>query len=113
MTAQDIKHALQVARSAYDHEAAIVRTELRKPSPERAASQAQLERVGDIVNMLQCMLYEATKPDQPVARTPLSDEQIESAFKAAGGRWADNSHWVIEDADLHPFVRGITQEKQG
>lgn len=50
---------------------------------------------------------------QPVARTPLSDEQIEDAFIAAGGRWVDNSHWVIEDADLHPFVRGITQEKQG
>ena len=46
-------------------------------------------------------------------RAPLTDEQIEAAFKAAGGRWADDSYWLIEDADLHPFVRSITQEKQG
>lgn len=48
----------------------------------------------------------------PVAqRVALTDEQIEAAFKAAGGRWADSSYWLIEDADLHPFVRGITQEQ--
>jgi hypothetical protein len=37
----------------------------------------------------------------------LTDEEIEAAAKAAGGRWQDGSYWVFEDADLHPFVRGL------
>ena len=35
-----------------------------------------------------------------------TDEQIEATFKMCGGRW-NGDHWVIEDADLHPFVRAI------
>jgi hypothetical protein len=38
---------------------------------------------------------------------PLTDEQIEEKFKTALGRWEDGSYWAIEDADLHPFVRGL------
>lgn len=37
----------------------------------------------------------------------LTDEDIEDRLIAAGGRWQDGSYWIIEDADLHPFVRGI------
>lgn len=33
-----------------------------------------------------------------------TDAWIESAFRYCGGRW-DGSRWIIEDADLHPFVR--------
>lgn len=41
------------------------------------------------------------------AQTPvLTDEQIEAALQKAGGRWSGD-YWVIEDADLHPFVRGV------
>jgi len=57
------------------------------------------------------LLY--TSP-QPAQRKPLTyeqiktrtDEQIEATFKICGGRW-NGDHWVIEDADLHPFVRTI------
>ena len=37
---------------------------------------------------------------------PRTDAQIEATFKKCGGRW-NGDHWVIEDADLHPFVRTI------
>ena len=49
----------------------------------------------------------------PPQRKPLTDEiktrtdeQIEATFKRCGGRW-NGDYWVIEDADLHPFVRTI------
>ena len=35
----------------------------------------------------------------------LTDAAIEQLLTSCGGRWEDGSHWVIEDADLHPFVR--------
>lgn len=46
-------------------------------------------------------------------RVPLSDAQIEDAFIEAGGRKSSQQFWLIKDADLHKFVCGITQEKQG
>jgi hypothetical protein len=50
----------------------------------------------------------------PPKREPLRDEdiktrtdaQIEATFKRCGGKW-NGDQWVIEDADLHPFVRTI------
>lgn len=39
-------------------------------------------------------------------RKALADDEIESVFKAHGGRWTGDA-WVIEDADLHPFVRSL------
>ena len=38
-------------------------------------------------------------------RQPLSDEQIEVIATSSGARWRDDSHWIIEDADLHPMAR--------
>ena len=34
----------------------------------------------------------------------MTDEEIEEMFKRYHGRW-DGDHWIIEDADLFPFVR--------
>lgn len=42
---------------------------------------------------------------QPQAE-PMSDQQIEAVFQKHGARW-NGSHWIMEDADLHPFVRSI------
>ncbi len=58
-------------------------------------------------------LAPAPQPASALAavREPLSGEQIDAAFIAAGGRWNGN-FWVIEDADFHPFVRGITAQAQ-
>jgi hypothetical protein len=42
----------------------------------------------------------------PPKRKPLTDEEIEAKFKKCGGKW-DGDQWMIEDADLHPFVRSI------
>jgi hypothetical protein len=53
------------------------------------------------------MQQAAAQPQQSAEVRGLTDSEIEAAFKAAGGRW-DGDRWVIEDADLHPFVRGIT-----
>lgn len=50
----------------------------------------------------------ATPASDTRTKSDMSDAQIEEGFKAAGGRW-DGSHWVIEDADLHPFVRSFAQ----
>lgn len=36
-----------------------------------------------------------------------TDAEIEADFIASGGRWADESYWQIEDADLHPFARRL------
>ena len=36
----------------------------------------------------------------------LTDKEIEQAVTKAGGGW-DGDHWKFEDADLHPFVRGL------
>lgn len=41
----------------------------------------------------------------------LTDEGIEAMFRASGGRWGGD-YWVIEDADLHPFVRAIASLSQ-
>ena len=43
---------------------------------------------------------------------PLTDSQIEQAVLHAGGRW-NGDWWIFEDADLHPFVRGIAAISQG
>lgn len=40
------------------------------------------------------------------ASVSLTDEQIEASFLKCGGRWSGDA-WVIEDADLHPFVRAL------
>jgi hypothetical protein len=37
---------------------------------------------------------------------PISDDEIERRLQAAGGRW-NGDYWIIEDADLHPFVRAM------
>jgi hypothetical protein len=42
----------------------------------------------------------------PPQRKPLTDEEIEATFTKCGGKW-NGDQWVIEDADLHPFVRTI------
>jgi hypothetical protein len=47
-----------------------------------------------------------TTPYVPTGRQPVTDEQIEAKFKQCGGKW-NGDQWVIEDADLHPFVRSI------
>ena len=36
----------------------------------------------------------------------VTDAEIEALFGKCGGRWSGDQ-WVIEDADLHPFVRTI------
>ena len=36
----------------------------------------------------------------------MTDLEIEQAVTKAGGGW-DGDHWKFEDADLHPFVRGL------
>jgi hypothetical protein len=36
----------------------------------------------------------------------MTDAEIDDAVFRAGGKW-DGDHWVIEDADLYPFVRTI------
>lgn len=50
-----------------------------------------------------------TTPSTPPAATegdlpPLSDADIEALFIERLGNW-DGNVWIIEDADLHPFVR--------
>lgn len=57
-----------------------------------------------LLRFVQAIAATPARPSE--AREPLSDEQIEDALRKAGGRW-NGDHWVIEDADLHPFVRGI------
>lgn len=44
-----------------------------------------------------------TKVAEPVVMT---DQDIDNAVHKAGGRW-DGDAWVIEDADLYPFVRSL------
>jgi hypothetical protein len=46
------------------------------------------------------------KHTTPPQRKPLTDEEIEATFTKCGGKW-NGGQWVIEDADLHPFVRTI------
>lgn len=52
---------------------------------------------------------EAAGTQEPMATSQVpgfTDEQIEDEFAKAGGRWTGD-HWIIEDADLHPYVRKI------
>lgn len=48
----------------------------------------------------------------PAPAQQLSDEQIEALLQRCGGKW-NGDYWVIEDADLHPFVRAAMQQKGG
>lgn len=47
------------------------------------------------------------RSDLASTASAITDEQIEATFKQCGGRWADQSYWKIEDADLHPFARAV------
>ena len=51
-------------------------------------------------------VFPLTHPQSKREWVGLTDEEIEAKFKQCGGKW-NGDQWVIEDADLHPFVRSI------
>ena len=63
-------------------------------------------RFDGVENMEQLPIGTKFYTTQPTSQKPLTDEQIEEKFSKSGGRW-NGDQWVIEDADLHPFVRSI------
>ena len=47
--------------------------------------------------------------DDVIKHKQLTDKQIENAVQKHGGKW-NGSFWKIEDADLHPMIRGIVSQ---
>lgn len=48
-------------------------------------------------------------PAAPQAGEALTDERIELEAERLGARW-NGSHWIIEDADLHPMIRHFASQ---
>lgn len=73
---KDIEQALRLAREAHQHEVDAYRPELYKPECDRRPKY-QLDRLGDLICLLQNILYAAQQAFRRVQVVP--DEVIESA----------------------------------
>ena len=51
-------------------------------------------------------MYPTNKLPYCTQPAEVTDAEIEALFGKCGGHWSGDQ-WVIEDADLHPFVRTI------
>lgn len=65
--------------------------------------EAAIQGHADTRDAMRWLVRQLVPVTQPAEVT---DEQIESEFQQCGGKW-NGDQWVIEDADLHPFVRAI------
>lgn len=104
---------LPAGTKLYTHPPAAQPVAVSVPIRMRLAAIAAECTDPDTTDALDQLLIEtgvSTDAKQPVAApatTPgPTDAEMEHMFQAAGGRW-DVDHWIIEDADLHPFMRTL------
>ncbi|WP_314324405.1 hypothetical protein [Comamonas aquatica] len=107
---KDIEQALRLVREAHQHEVDAYRPELYKPECDRRP-KPQLDRLGDLICLLQNILYAAQQASRraqvvPQGWNPVPVELLERIQESLGSFVSDQG-WSQSDMDTADALDGL------